>query len=394
MRVFAAPATFVIAALGGIGSANAAPLYIVEDLGVLNGDNVSNALAVNEAGQVTGTSRLDNGFLRAVLWSSTTPTDLETAIGEPTSTANGLNNAGHLTTVAGFPTPGVSTGGTAHFWDGTTLTDIGKLGTGTPQSTLSSVGNAINDNDQVVGRAWASDMNTGNFHAFSWQAGVIRDLGTFGACTDSEAWDVNNNGQIVGHASGGGSCLPTQALIWSSALATPVSINGILAGAGITDNIVLATGINEAGLVAAQRVAGGRGRCVIFNPGPSPTVVDIGYIGVNGAAQTCVPGDINSQGEVVGYQAATPDRIPLLYSGGTLYDINTLLDAGSAADWLLLTATDINDSGTIVGQGRIGGELHAFRATLAPVPAPGAALLFGTAILGLAVRAKRRLAAR
>lgn len=381
--------TVAIAALAAVHPTHAAPLYTVEDLGVLPGDDNSNALAINNAGQVTGTSRVGSGFFNAVLWTGTTPTSLATAIGQQTSTANGINAAGHLTTVAGFLSPGISTGGTAHFWDGTTLTNIGKLGTGTPASTLASVGNAVSDSDQVVGRAWASDANTGNFHAFSWQGGVIRDLGTFGACTDSDARDINSSGQIVGYASGGINCLPSQALIWQSALSAPVSLNSILAGVGIFDNLTLATGINEAGVVLAQRVAGGRGRCVFVTTGATPTVTDIGYVGVNGNLNTCVPGDINASGDVVGYQAVSPDGIPLLYTAGTLYDLNTLLDPGSDAAWTLLTATDINDSGTIVGQGRIGGVLHAFRATQV-VPAPAAGWLLLTGFAGLAARSLRR----
>ncbi len=142
-------------------------------------------------------------------------------------------------------------------------------------------------------------------------------------------------------------------------------------------------------MVLTQRTAGGRGRCVVVTIGAAPTATDIGYVGVNGNLNHCVPGDINAGGDVVGYQAASPDYIPLLYTAGTLYDLNTLLDPGSDAAWTLLTATDINDSGIIVGQGRIGGELHAFRAVQV-VPAPAAGWLLLTGFAGLAARSLRR----
>lgn len=367
----------------------AAPVYVVEDLGVLAGYDTSNALAINASGQVTGTSRVGTGFLHATAWGAGSPataSDLEATIGQATSVANDINGAGHLTTVAGFLSPGSSVGGTAHFWNGATLANIGKLGAGTPASSLASVGNGINDNDQVVGRAWASDTGTGNYHAFSWQSGVIKDLGTFGSCTESDAAAVNNGGQIVGTASGGGNCLPSEAIVWSSAAAVPVSINSILAGAGISDNVTLGSDINNAGVVLAQRTAGGRGRCVIFRQSPTVAIMDIGYIGANGLAETCVPNAINNLGDVVGYQNHSPDRIPLLYTGGVLYDLNTLLDAESALDWVLLEANDINDSGVIVGLGRIGGALHAFRATPQAVPAPASLWLLGTGLVGLMAR--------
>ena len=80
-----------------------------------------------------GQAKPTGGFFQAVLWpsGSSTPTALASVIGQPTSVANGINDAGHLTTVAGFDAPGNATGRTAHFWNGTTLSNIGKLGLGT-----------------------------------------------------------------------------------------------------------------------------------------------------------------------------------------------------------------------------------------------------------------------
>lgn len=54
-------ATIAIAAACAIPSGHAAPLYTIEDLGVLAGDDNSNARAINNNRQVTGTSRIGNG---------------------------------------------------------------------------------------------------------------------------------------------------------------------------------------------------------------------------------------------------------------------------------------------------------------------------------------------
>jgi probable HAF family extracellular repeat protein len=345
------------------GAAVAAPpVYTVEDLSPLPGTVEARGNAVNAGGAVVGQAKAIGSFFQAVLWPSGSgvPTDIAGLIGESASVANGINDAGHFTAIAGFATPGQSVGGTAHFWNGATLVDIGKLAAGTPQSMVSSLGNAVNNLDQVVGRAWASAADTGNFHAFSWQGGVLTDLGTFGTCGDSEALDVNDNGQIVGSGSAG--CLPNLALVWPSAGAAAMSINGILAAAGITENVTRATGINDAGVVLAQRTLSSKGRCVVFTPGPLPSLVDIGYLGVDAQfLTTCQPGKINNYGDVVATQSGATS-IPLLYADGVLYDLNTLLDASSAVTWQLVSATDINDAGTIVGEGRINGELHAYRA--------------------------------
>jgi hypothetical protein len=72
----------------------------------------------------------------------------------------------------------------------------------------------------------------------------------------------------------------------------------------------------------------------------------------------------------------------ILYSNGTLTDVNALLD--QAAGWCLTSASAINDSGQIAGVGiNPDGYYHAFLLT-PTVPVPAAAWLFGSGLLGLA----------
>lgn len=187
----------------------AAPTYTVEVLNLPAGTDTGQGNSINASGAVVGQAQPTGAFLQAVLWpsGSSTPTALASVIGQTTSVANGINDAGHLTTVAGFDIPGSATGGTAHFWNGATVSDIGKLGLGTPVGILSSIGKAVNNFDEVVGKAWASDAATGNEEAFIWQGGTLSGLGLLSGCTESDAADINNNSQIVGTASG--TCLPS-----------------------------------------------------------------------------------------------------------------------------------------------------------------------------------------
>lgn len=360
--VVRAVAGALAALYGAVGWAQSAPSYRIEDLGPLSGDTGSSAAAVNSGGAAVGRSIASNGTLRAALWTATTPSDLEVLIGQRTTVANGINDAGHMTTVAGFPTPGSVSGGTAHYWNGTSLINIGKIGTGTPSSGLASIGNDVNNLDEVVGQAWNSAGSTGNYQAFHWKNGTLTALGFPTDCNDSNANDINVNGQIVGYASGSNACFSQNAVYWPSAAGAPSLLTTVLGNAGISSLVRYAAGINDNATIHAQVVEGGRGRCVIVTLAPTVTLTPVGTIGPNGAFSTCVPGRINNLGEAVASQNDGVTILALLYSDGVLYDLNQLIAPADQAAWQLRTANDINDSGTIVGQGMIGGELHAFRA--------------------------------
>lgn len=74
-----------------------------------------------------------------------------------------------------------------------TVIDLGTLA-----GTTSSQAFAVNESGQVVGQAYQAigDM----YHAFLWQNGVLTDLGG----SSSSAYDINDVGQVVGQAYPGG----------------------------------------------------------------------------------------------------------------------------------------------------------------------------------------------
>jgi probable HAF family extracellular repeat protein len=121
-----------------------------------------------------------------------------------------------------------------------TLTPLGTLGGSTSQAW------DVNDLGQVVGDARTS---SGDTHAFFWSGGVMTDLGTLGG-NYSRAYAVNNLGQIVGESSLANG--EVHAFLYQNGIMQDLSI-----GAGT------AVDINNAGIII--------GREGISGPSPNNT---------------------------------------------------------------------------------------------------------------------------
>jgi probable HAF family extracellular repeat protein len=135
------------------------------DLGTLGGDE-TNASAINDRGQVVGSSQIDTGT-HAFIWQNGNMTDLGT-LGGRWSFANDINDHGEIVgwseTVRGDRH--------AVLWQNGNMTDLGTLG------GKWSTANDINEHGAIVG--W-SETKAGDSHAVLWQNGRLRDLGTNGA---------------------------------------------------------------------------------------------------------------------------------------------------------------------------------------------------------------------
>src|ERR1700722_930489 len=158
------------------------------DLGVLPKGFYSEALGVNSSGQVVGMSNTVGGNWHAFSWSkSTGMKDLGTlASGRNTSaTANAVNDSGQIV--------GTSACGSscqhAALWTSTGIQDLGTL-----PGSLVSVVNGINNLGQVVGESG---------DAFIWtQATGMQDLNSLipagSGWTLTWAFAINDSGQITG----------------------------------------------------------------------------------------------------------------------------------------------------------------------------------------------------
>lgn len=201
----------------------------VEENGVvtrLEGLGGSNVMPAATNGKVhAGSANLPSRVGRAVKWENGQCVDLGT-VGGPASTGSAINNNGSVT--------GASRARTQNMQMVAFLHKDGKM-TALPGLTenLSSWGYGINDNDEVVGMSQGPSGNT----AVKWVKGKPVSL-----CGGS-AFDINNNGFVVG-------CAGNPGFAFLHDGTSLYNLNDITEG---LDGVVLqsANRINEQGCVAA-----------------------------------------------------------------------------------------------------------------------------------------------
>ena len=279
-----------------LGSLSTVPLRPSQESGLARG--------INDSGQIIGQTNDSTGALRGFHYANGMLQPLDTA-GNP----QGINNAGQI---VGF-------GSHALLSQNGQTTDLGTLNGGT------SVARAINNSGQIVG----STANTSGYgRAFIYQNGQMQDLGLPTGAFSAEALGISNNSEVVGSyndSDGFG-----RACSWQNGQITTLG-----AFARFTNSD--AFGVNSSGVVV----------------GVAPV-------------------------EMAGQQAA------FVYQNGQVYD----LFAGTS--WVGGAPYAINDAGQIVGYGYRNGIQHAFLATPNAVPAPGSLLTFGVGMGVLLLAARRR----
>jgi probable HAF family extracellular repeat protein len=181
----------------------------IRELPVFPGDSIAAAIAINDRGQVVGTSGTcgvpDSLALgvHAVLWQNGSVTDLGGFGGVMNNAALAINNGGQVVGISDLPG---DTTTHAFLWrrrryrvDRDTngvMTDLGTL----PGDAL-SIANDINAKGQVVGNS--CDVNF-NCRAFLWENGVMTDLNAL-IPPDSPLYltyggGINDRGEIAGQA--------------------------------------------------------------------------------------------------------------------------------------------------------------------------------------------------
>jgi probable HAF family extracellular repeat protein len=308
-----------------------AQTYTIADLGTLAGNTISQASALNNAGEAVGGS-YDPSTLSGAIFSGGSVTRI---IGTPTA----INGLGHI---AGFYVPNGASRSDAYLYGGGSLINLNSasLFPGGSQAF------GINNSGEVVGAGY---LGASTFHAFLYSGGKMTDLGPSGAF-QATASAINTSGQIVGtYALNSGA---TGTFLYSNGMMTTLPAAGSDVGYGAA--------INDNGEIAGFLFTSSQYHAAKFSNG---VWTDLGVI--TGAPQNEAKA-INASGQIVGTSVLPSTykpfkagkHVPFISTAGGLVDLNTLIAAGTG--FTLTDAVGINASGQILcDANNVSGNQHA-----------------------------------
>ena len=274
-------------------SANHAFLWehgVMTDLGTLGG-NLSLAHAINDSGQIVGEATTASGEVHAFLWEHGAMTDL--GIPGETSSARGINNGGEIVGASSAK----NVRGGAVLWKGGHGQPLGDLGPSGSGSTATSV----NDTGEVTGVSSGFASNQGVVRAVFWRSSGIQDIGTLGGL-HSTSNALNNQGIVVGWTEI--SDQSTVAFLWQNGVMRDLgSLPGSTTNPGTGSQ---ATSVNESGQVVGSSLnSKGEARAVIWENGKITDLNDL-IPKVTGVVVTRATA-INGRGQIVVEQQARAD---------------------------------------------------------------------------------------
>lgn len=168
---------------------------VLRDIGSLAGGQTA-AYGINDAGAIVGQSLLQEHFPFAFLYKNGIMQNLSSLPGSDRSSAAAINNAGQIAGTSGVGPSQGPNGNQSHavLWENGRILDLGTLG------GLNSYGTAINERGQVAGYSSLAggDGQDADYRAFIWWKGKMRQLDAPPNGRQVQPNGMNNHGHIVG----------------------------------------------------------------------------------------------------------------------------------------------------------------------------------------------------
>ena len=209
------------------------------------------AVGINDSGTIVGY----NVYGIATIWQGGNIEVLGVPAPGQYSHAMGINNAGQVVAMITYP-------------DSRRFMALWSSGSWSVTSLqVGSGALAINEAGQVVGSTGSSTVGSTG-HAFLWDNGLLRDLGTL-LPGGSGAYDVNNLSQVVGNSYSFGEFGRTVAFLWDQGVM--YDLNTLLDATGVGWNVFTAQGINDLGQIVGTAYHPSHGhRGVLLTPTTIP----------------------------------------------------------------------------------------------------------------------------
>jgi probable HAF family extracellular repeat protein len=297
------------------------------------GGTWSTAQAINDLGQVVGTSQISGDMsYHGFIYYKGTITDI--GLINPYD----INNPGQVVGLYNTEINGDSTVRSFIYTNGV-LTDLGTISSPpTVDPRAQSWANGINDFTQVVGSANTVYVGL-DFHAYLYSNNGMENIDPD---EQSEALAINNHGAVVGNERDG------RIFLYSGGMIERLDIFGA------------ALDINDQGeFVGWGSWGDGSEGAFLYREGE---IIPLGDLSEPGNTK---PLAINESSQIVGHSDIGCVERPwgtghidhaFLYDNGVMTDLNGLAPANSG--WELMYATDINNRGQIVGYGVRDGQFQ------------------------------------
>jgi probable HAF family extracellular repeat protein len=329
----------------GITTARAQVFYSLEDLGVVKGMQAAEPAALNNLGHVAGTAY---GGLETCAFHYSFKFMADA--GGTNSRGFGISSTNMIAGDSFFYPGPMDAGSHAAMFKGGYVVDLGVL-----KGQKFSRANGINAIGQVVGYS-GPQRDSSESKAFLWtgQAGML-DLGTLGG-SYAQAYAINDAGYITGTSETTAVVKTTHAFIYQQAVPYLPRMHdlGVLGGHSSYGLAINAN--NHVVGYSTLKTNDQRVHAFLHNG----KMIDLGSLGWKGTdTDVSVALGVNNVDQVVGYSyLPAAGEMPLQQvaflwrpnqaGGGQMINLNALLLRETRKNYLLVSATGINDYGQIV----------------------------------------------